>query len=136
MFMHPTVMKSKKAAKELGLPVIVKPIMSSSGKGQSFIRKEEDIELAWELALKKARGVSSRVIVEEFLEFDFEITLLTIRQKDGSTLFCPPIGHEQKKWGLSIQLATCSNYRESTTRSTSYGKSCNSRAWRSWNIWG
>ncbi|ABX09115.1 formate-dependent phosphoribosylglycinamide formyltransferase [Prochlorococcus marinus] len=86
----------KKAAKELGLPVIVKPIMSSSGKGQSFIRKEEDIELAWELALKKARGVSSRVIVEEFLEFDFEITLLTIRQKDGSTLFCPPIGHEQK----------------------------------------
>ena len=69
--------------------------MSSSGKGQSVVERAEDLDQAWEAAMANARGTSAQVIVEEFLRFDLEITLLTIRQRDGSTLFCPPIGHEQ-----------------------------------------
>ena len=83
------------AAKDIGYPVIIKPAMSSSGKGQSLVTTDEEIEEAWNNAIDGARGTSNLVIVEEFLTFDLEITLLTIRQKDGSTIFCPPIGHEQ-----------------------------------------
>ena len=83
------------AAEPLGWPVVVKPVMSSSGKGQSVVQRSEDLDQAWEAAMANARGTSAQVIVEEFLQFDLEITLLTIRQRDGSTLFCPPIGHEQ-----------------------------------------
>jgi phosphoribosylglycinamide formyltransferase 2 len=83
------------AAEPLGWPVVVKPVMSSSGKGQSVVQRPEDLDQAWEAAMANARGTSTQVIVEEFLQFDLEITLLTIRQRDGSTLFCPPIGHEQ-----------------------------------------
>ncbi len=83
------------ATESLGCPVVIKPIMSSSGKGQTLVRKKEDLISAWENAMEGARGTSKQVIVEEFLEFDLEITLLTIRQEDGSTLFCNPIGHEQ-----------------------------------------
>ncbi len=85
----------KTATKNLGFPAIVKPAMSSSGKGQSLVNKEDDIEDAWINAIEGARGKSKLVIVEEFLKFNLEITLLTIRKKDGSTIFCPPIGHEQ-----------------------------------------
>ncbi|MFL0768390.1 MAG: formate-dependent phosphoribosylglycinamide formyltransferase [Prochlorococcus sp.] len=84
------------AAMPLGWPVVVKPVMSSSGKGQSVVNKPAELDPAWQNAMAGARGTSPRVIVEEFLRFDLEITLLTIRQWDGSTLFCPPIGHEQK----------------------------------------
>ncbi|WP_320673705.1 formate-dependent phosphoribosylglycinamide formyltransferase [Prochlorococcus sp. MIT 1341] len=86
----------KEAAQGIGLPVIIKPIMSSSGKGQSLIEKKEDLEQGWQNAIQNARGKSKKIIVEEFLKFELEITLLTIRQKDGSTIFCPPIGHIQK----------------------------------------
>ena len=85
------------AAKHLGYPIIIKPAMSSSGKGQSLVTKENELEKAFDCAIAGARGDSKLVIVEEFLTFNLEITLLTIRQKDGSTLFCPPIGHEQSK---------------------------------------
>ncbi len=85
----------KDAVREIGLPVIIKPIMSSSGKGQSLIEEEKDIAKGWQLAMEGARGKSKQVIVEEFLKFDLEITLLTIRQNNGPTLFCPPIGHKQ-----------------------------------------
>ena len=85
------------ATKHLGFPVIIKPAMSSSGKGQSLVKTEKDLELAFQAAIQGARGKSKLVIVEEFLKFDLEITLLTIRQKDGTTLFCSPIGHEQLK---------------------------------------
>tara|TARA_Y100001968_G_scaffold300321_1_gene311656 strand:+ start:456 stop:1643 length:1188 start_codon:yes stop_codon:yes gene_type:complete len=85
------------SAKNLKFPVIIKPIMSSSGKGQSLINKKEDLEKGWEVAMKGARGKSTKVIIEEFINFDLEITLLTIRQKNGSTIFCDPIGHEQTK---------------------------------------
>ena len=84
-------------APALGWPVVVKPVMSSSGKGQSVVDEPEGLNEAWEAAMANARGTSTHVIVEEFLRFDLEITLLTIRQKDGSTVFCPPIGHEQAR---------------------------------------
>tara|TARA_Y100001968_G_scaffold24074_1_gene18882 strand:+ start:5630 stop:6805 length:1176 start_codon:yes stop_codon:yes gene_type:complete len=83
------------AGESFAFPIIIKPIMSSSGKGQSLIKKREDLEQGWNNAIEGSRGNSRKVIIEEFLNFDLEITLLTIRQKDGSTLFCDPIGHEQ-----------------------------------------
>ncbi len=82
-------------SKKLGLPVLVKPVMSSSGKGQSLVKNENELSQAWEYAIKDARGKSNKVIVEELIVFDLEITLLTIRQKNGSTIFCDPIGHKQ-----------------------------------------
>jgi phosphoribosylglycinamide formyltransferase 2 len=85
------------AAAPLGWPVVVKPVMSSSGKGQSVVRGPGEIEAAWEAALAGARGEGARVIVEEFLRFSLEITLLTVRQWQGPTLFCPPIGHIQER---------------------------------------
>ena len=83
-------------AEPLGWPVVVKPVMSSSGKGQSVVTCADDLPKAWEAAMAGARGTSTQVIVEEFLHFDLEITLLTIRQRNGETLFCAPIGHEQE----------------------------------------
>ena len=85
------------AAAPLGWPVVVKPVMSSSGKGQSVVEGPEGITAAWEAALAGARGAGARVIVEEFLRFEQEITLLTVKQWDGPTLFCPPIGHLQER---------------------------------------
>ncbi|MCP9819554.1 formate-dependent phosphoribosylglycinamide formyltransferase [Synechococcus sp. Cruz-9H2] len=84
-------------AAPLGWPVVVKPVMSSSGKGQSVVRSEEGLAAAWQAALDGARGAGSRVIVEEFLPFELEITLLTVRPWSGPTLFCPPIGHLQER---------------------------------------
>jgi len=86
-----------RAAEPLGWPVVVKPVMSSSGKGQSVVRGPDELDQAWDAAMANARGTSARVIVEEFLHFDLEITLLTIRQWQGETLFCAPIGHEQER---------------------------------------
>ena len=85
------------AAQPLGWPVVVKPVMSSSGKGQSVVHGPDDIAAAWEAALAGARGAGARVIVEEFLRFELEITLLTVKQWNGPTLFCPPIGHIQER---------------------------------------
>ena len=84
------------AVKQIGLPFVVKPVMSSSGKGQSIVRDPMDVEKAWTYAIKNMRGKREKVIVEEFIDFDFEITLLTIVEKNGNTIFCPPIGHVQK----------------------------------------
>jgi phosphoribosylglycinamide formyltransferase 2 len=80
-----------------GLPCVVKPLMSSSGKGQSVIKTEADIERAWHYAMEGSRGDLKEVIVEGFINFDYEITLLTVTQKSGPTLFCPPIGHRQER---------------------------------------
>ena len=87
----------KDAAAPLGWPVVVKPVMSSSGKGQSVVKGPDGLDQAWAAAMEGARGESTRVIVEEFLTFDLEITLLTIRQWNGETLFCRPIGHQQER---------------------------------------
>ena len=80
-----------------GMPCVVKPLMSSSGKGQSVIKNDADILNAWEYALEGSRGDVMEVIVEEFVDFDYEITLLTLTQDNGDTLFCPPIGHRQER---------------------------------------
>ncbi|MBD2101972.1 formate-dependent phosphoribosylglycinamide formyltransferase [Leptolyngbya sp. FACHB-261] len=84
----------KQAVDEIGLPCVVKPVMSSSGKGQSTVRQASEIDPAWRYALSGSRGRQQRVIVEGFVQFDYEITLLTVRSVDG-THFCPPIGHLQ-----------------------------------------
>lgn len=83
------------AATTVGLPAVVKPVMSSSGKGQSLARTDEELGAAFDYAVANMRGDRSRVIVEEFIAFDYEITLLTVATKDG-VLFCPPIGHRQE----------------------------------------
>lgn len=80
-----------------GYPCVVKPLMSSSGKGQSVIKTEADIEKAWNYAMEGSRGDLLEVIVEAFVDFEFEITLLTVTQKNGNTLYCPPIGHRQER---------------------------------------
>ena len=80
-----------------GIPCVVKPLMSSSGKGQSVIKSTADIQKAWEYAMEGSRGDLKEVIVEGFIDFDYEITLLTVTQKNGPTLFCPPIGHRQER---------------------------------------
>ena len=85
------------AAEPLGWPVVVKPVMSSSGKGQSVVQGPDGIQAAWDAAMAGARGEGARVIVEEFLQFELEITLLTVKQWNGPTLFCPPIGHIQER---------------------------------------
>lgn len=85
-----------KAVNQVGIPCVVKPVMSSSGKGQTTIQDESEIESAWEYSQSGGRTGKGRVIVEGFVKFDYEITLLTIRHKDG-TSFCEPIGHRQEE---------------------------------------
>ena len=84
------------AAEHTGLPCVIKPVMSSSGKGQSTVREAGRLEEAWDYACANMRGDRQRVIVEQFVDFDYEITLLTVRHRDGVT-FCPPIGHRQER---------------------------------------
>ena len=86
----------KEAAGKIGFPCVVKPLMSSSGKGQSIVKTPDELEHAWEYGCSGSRGDIKELIVEEFIKFDSEITLLTVTQKNGPTLFCPPIGHVQK----------------------------------------
>ena len=85
------------AVKIVGLPCVVKPLMSSSGKGQSVIKTESDIQKAWDYAQAGKRGDYTEIIAEAFVKFNSEITLLTVTQKNGKTLFCPPIGHRQER---------------------------------------
>ena len=85
------------AVAEIGMPCVVKPLMSSSGKGQSTIRTQDDVSRAWTYAMEGSRGDLREVIVEEFVPFESEITLLTVTQQHGPTLFCPPIGHRQER---------------------------------------
>ncbi|UKJ08808.1 formate-dependent phosphoribosylglycinamide formyltransferase [Solitalea lacus] len=87
----------KSAVNTIGLPCVVKPIMSSSGKGQSIVRTEDDIQKAWDAAMTQGRGKVQEVIIEEFIRFNSEITLLTVTQQNGPTLFCPSIGHRQER---------------------------------------
>ena len=81
----------------IGFPVVIKPVMSSSGKGQSVAKRASDIASSWRYACEGKRGDQTRVIVEEFIDFELEITLLTIRQRKGPTLFANPIGHRQER---------------------------------------
>jgi phosphoribosylglycinamide formyltransferase 2 len=85
------------ASKKIGFPNVVKPVMSSSGKGQSVVKKVSEVEAAWKYAVEGMRGDKQKLIVEEFIPFELEITLLTIKQKRGPTLFVAPIGHRQER---------------------------------------
>lgn len=86
----------KRAADEIGFPCVVKPLMSSSGHGQSYVHNDDELQEAFRDAMEEGRGDVKEVIIEEFIDFDSEFTLLTVTQKDGPTVFCPPIGHVQK----------------------------------------
>jgi phosphoribosylglycinamide formyltransferase 2 len=84
-------------ADDIGFPVVIKPVMSSSGKGQSIAKSASDIQASWDFACAGMRGDRKKVIVEEFINFDFEITLLTVRQRHAETIYCEPIGHFQER---------------------------------------
>ena len=88
--------EAEAAAAHTSYPCVVKPVMSSSGKGQRTVERAEDLRAAWDYAVANMRGDRARVIVEEFVRFDYEITLLTVRTRQG-VLFCPPIGHRQER---------------------------------------
>jgi phosphoribosylglycinamide formyltransferase 2 len=92
-----TLAEMQAAAGLIGFPNVVKPVMSSSGKGQSVVNSAAEVETAWNYAIDGSRGDSQKVIIEEFIKFEIEITLLTIKQWNAPTIFCPPIGHRQER---------------------------------------
>ena len=92
-----TLAQMQSAALEIGFPNVVKPVMSSSGKGQSVVANAAEVETAWNYAIDGSRGDSQKVIIEEYINFEIEITLLTIKQWNAPTIFCPPIGHRQER---------------------------------------
>lgn len=106
-FYATTLDSFKEAVSKIGIPCVVKPLMSSSGKGQSVVKSEEDIEKSWNYAMEGSRGDYKEVIVEEFIKFDSEITLLTVTQKNDVTLFCPPIGHRQERGDYQESWQPC-----------------------------
>ncbi|MCH4147847.1 MAG: formate-dependent phosphoribosylglycinamide formyltransferase [Prevotella sp.] len=95
-FYAKTFEEFKKAADEIGFPCVVKPLMSSSGHGQSYVHNDEELQTAFTEAMEGSRGDVKEVIIEEFIDFQSEFTLLTITQKHAPTIYCPPIGHVQK----------------------------------------
>lgn len=92
-----TLDEMRSVSQAIGFPNVVKPVMSSSGKGQSVVRNTDEVAAAWNYAIDGSRGDSQKVIIEEFIDFEIEITLLTIKQWNAPTLFCPPIGHRQER---------------------------------------
>ncbi len=92
-----TLTELQTAATAIGFPNVIKPVMSSSGKGQSIVHNPAEIDTAWNYAIDGSRGDSQKVIIEEFINFEIEITLLTIKQWNAPTIFCPPIGHRQER---------------------------------------
>ena len=104
----PTFEEFKIAVSKIGIPCVVKPLMSSSGKGQSVIKEELDIQKSWTYAMEGSRGDYKEVIIEEFIKFNSEITLLTVTQQNGRTLFCPPIGHRQERGDYQESWQPCS----------------------------
>ncbi|MCW5908912.1 MAG: formate-dependent phosphoribosylglycinamide formyltransferase [Chitinophagales bacterium] len=102
-----TLDELRAAVQEVGIPCVVKPLMSSSGKGQSTIKSAADIEKAWNYSQSGKRGDIVEVIVEAFVNFHTEITLLTVTQKSGETLFCPPIGHRQERGDYQESWQPC-----------------------------
>ncbi|MGV2830149.1 formate-dependent phosphoribosylglycinamide formyltransferase [Myxosarcina sp. GI1(2024)] len=97
-YAYATSLKELQAvSSQIGFPNVVKPVMSSSGKGQSIVSGVDDIETAWNFAISGARGNTPKIIIEEFIDFELEITLLTIRQWERATIFCSPIGHRQER---------------------------------------
>ena len=107
-YAYATSMESFQSAVEtIGLPCVVKPLMSSSGKGQSVVRNENELEAAFTYAMEGSRGDLKEIIVEGFVDFHTEITLLTVTQKEGPTLFCAPIGHRQERGDYQESWQPC-----------------------------
>jgi len=117
-----TIEEFKNAVKNIGIPCVVKPVMSSSGKGQSTVNNEKDIQSSWDYALSGARGDRIRVIVEEFINFDYEITLLTVKQKSKPTVFCPPIGHVQERGDYQYSWQPQEMTKEAITQAQNIAK--------------
>jgi phosphoribosylglycinamide formyltransferase 2 len=111
-FYASTIEQYNHAVAEIGLPCVVKPLMSSSGKGQSIVRDSNEIEKAWHYAMEGSRGDVKTAIIEEFISFHTEITLLTVTQKNGPTLFCPPIGHRQERGDYQESWQPCAMSNE------------------------
>ncbi|MFM8456359.1 MAG: formate-dependent phosphoribosylglycinamide formyltransferase [Ignavibacteria bacterium] len=108
--------EAEQIANEMGYPCVIKPLMSSSGKGQSTIKSPADLPSCWEYASTGGRGDSTEVIIEEFISFDYEITLLTVTQKNGPTLFCPPIGHRQERGDYQESWQPCAMSERAFTK--------------------
>ena len=115
-FYAKTQEEPKEAAAKIGFPCVVKPLMSSSGKGQSLVKSADELEHAWEYGCSGSRGDIRELIIEEFIKFDSEITLLTVTQKNGPTLFCPPIGHVQPAHIDPAHLKEAEEMAEKVTR--------------------
>jgi len=116
-------------------PCVVKPLMSSSGKGQSVIRTVDDIRKSWDYAMEGSRGDLMEVIVEEFISFEYEITLLTLTQDNGITLFCPPIGHRQERGDYQESWQPMSMKEEFLTQAQNMARKVTSALGGS-GIWG
>ena len=130
-----TLEEFKKAIANIGIPCVVKPLMSSSGKGQSVIKSESEVEKAWEYATTKGRGDYNEVIVEGFINFFTEITLLTVTQKSGKTLFCPPIGHRQERGDYQESWQPCAISAEHLQEAESMADKV-TKALTGYGIWG
>jgi phosphoribosylglycinamide formyltransferase 2 len=102
-----TLEEFREAIDAIGIPCVVKPLMSSSGKGQSVLKDENKMEEVWDYAINHSRGDVREVIIEEFISFHTEITLLTVTQKNGPTLFCPAIGHRQERGDYQESWQPC-----------------------------
>lgn len=125
----------KEGVEYCGFPCVVKPLMSSSGKGQSVIRTVDDIKKSWDYAMEGSRGDLMEVIVEEFISFEYEITLLTLTQDNGITLFCPPIGHRQERGDYQESWQPMSMKEEFLTQAQNMARKVTSALGGS-GIWG
>jgi phosphoribosylglycinamide formyltransferase 2 len=107
---------------EIGFPNVIKPVMSSSGKGQSVVKEKGEVEKAWNYAIAGSRGDTQKVIVEEFINFEIEITLLTIKQWNAPTIFCSPIGHRQERGDYQESWQPAGISEEMTTQAQEIAK--------------
>ncbi|MDB2539377.1 formate-dependent phosphoribosylglycinamide formyltransferase [Schleiferiaceae bacterium] len=123
------------AVDKIGLPCVVKPLMSSSGKGQSVVKEISQLETAFHYAMEGSRGDLKEIIVEGFIDFHTEITLLTVTQKSGETLFCAPIGHRQERGDYQESWQPCAMESSQLIEAQSMAKKV-TQALGGWGIWG
>ena len=130
-----TMEEFTEAVGEIGLPCVVKPLMSSSGKGQSVVKEISQLETAFHYAMEGSRGDLKEIIVEGFIDFHTEITLLTVTQKSGETLFCAPIGHRQERGYYQESWQPCAMESSQLIEAQSMAKKV-TQALGGWGIWG
>ena len=122
------------AVDKIGLPCVVKPLMSSSGKGQSVVKDISQLDAAFHYAMEGSRGDLKEIIVEGFIDFHTEITLLTVTQKSGETLFCAPIGHRQERGDYQESWQPCAMESSQLERSAVYGEESDPGFGWLWNL--